>query len=110
MTTSQKKTPEVTSPGFSHLCQLDTYNLLATAIIAYAVVKIKYATFYKKVIRKVVSFYALAKYARAHRSDWHRILCDCGSVFMREYLQSRKWSVEQNYSDIIDPETGEVLQ
>lgn len=52
MTTSQKKTPEVTSPGFSHLCQLDTYNLLATAIIAYAVVKIKYATFYKKVIRK----------------------------------------------------------
>lgn len=58
----------------------------------------------------VMSFFALAKYARSHRPDWHRILCDCGSVFMREYLQSRKWSVEQGYSDIIDPETGEVLQ
>ena len=57
----------------------------------------------------VVSFYALATYARSHRSDWHRILCDCGSVFMREYLQSRQWSIEQGYNNIIDPETGEVL-
>lgn len=57
----------------------------------------------------VVSFYALATYARSHRSDWHRILCDCGSVFMREYLQSRYWSREQGYSVIIDPETGEML-
>ena len=57
----------------------------------------------------VVSFYALAKYARAHRSDWHRILCDCGSIFMREYLQSRKWSIETNQGDIVDPETGELL-
>lgn len=57
----------------------------------------------------VVSFYALAKYARSNRQDWHRILCDCGSVFMREYLQSRKWSKEQNFGDIIDPDTGEIL-
>lgn len=57
----------------------------------------------------IVSFYALATYARAHRSDWHRILCDCGSVFMREYLQSRKWSIETNQGDIVDPQTGELL-
>lgn len=57
----------------------------------------------------VVSFYALAKYARTHRQDWHRILCDCGSVFMREYLQSRKWSKDQGVLNIIDPETGEIL-
>lgn len=57
----------------------------------------------------IVSFYALATYARAHRSDWHRILCDCGSVFMREYLQSRKWSIEQNQGDIIDPQTGDII-
>ena len=57
----------------------------------------------------IVSFYVLAKYARGHRQDWHRILCDCGSVFMREYLQSRKWSKEQNYVDIFDPSTGEKL-
>ena len=57
----------------------------------------------------VVSFYALATSARAHRSDWHRILCDCGSVFMREYLQSRQWSVDNGYNTIVDPETGEVI-
>lgn len=57
----------------------------------------------------IVSFYALAKYARSNRQDWYRILSDCGSVFMREYLQSRKWSKEQNLGEIVDPETGEIL-
>ena len=52
MTTSRKKTPEVTAPGFSFCVPLGYAFFLATAIIAYAVVKIKYATFYKKVIRK----------------------------------------------------------
>lgn len=58
----------------------------------------------------IVSFYALSKYARSHRQDWHRILCDCGAVFMREYLKSRMWSADNNQMDIIDPETGEVLE
>lgn len=58
----------------------------------------------------VVSFYLLSKYARAHRPDWHRILCDCGSVYMREYLKSKQWSQEQNMSNIINPETGEILE
>ena len=57
----------------------------------------------------VVSFYLLSKYARTHRTDWYRILCDCGSVYMREYLKSKQWSQEQEMNEIIDPETGEVL-
>lgn len=57
----------------------------------------------------VVSFYALSKYARTYRADWYRILCDCGSVFMREYLKSKSWSQEQNKCNIIDPESGEVI-
>lgn len=57
----------------------------------------------------VVSFYCLSKYARTHRTDWYRILCDCGSVYMREYLKSKQWSQEQNQCDIIDPDTGEIL-
>lgn len=57
----------------------------------------------------VVSFYALAKYARGHRPDWHRILCDCGSVYMREYLKSRQWSKDKGVSSIVDPETGEII-
>jgi hypothetical protein len=57
----------------------------------------------------IVSFYLLTKYARNNRPDWYRILCDCGTVFMREFLNSRKWSKEQNYTEIVDPETGEVI-
>ena len=56
-----------------------------------------------------MSFYVLATYARGHRPDWQRILADCGSVYMREYLQSRKWSRENGYDVLIDPETGENL-
>lgn len=57
----------------------------------------------------VVSFYALSRYARANRPDWHRVLCDCGAVFMREYLKSRLWSSQNNSMDIIDPDSGEIL-
>lgn len=57
----------------------------------------------------VNSFYLLSRYAKEHRQDWYRILSDCGSVFMREYLQSRKWSQDQGLDHIVDPITGEVL-
>lgn len=57
----------------------------------------------------VVSFYLLCRYARLHRTDWYRILCDCGAVYMREYLKSRKWSKDVGQLDIINPSTGEVV-
>lgn len=60
-------------------------------------------------INDVISFSLLVKYARVHRSDWYRILCDCGSIFMREYLKSKKWSDEEGIEHIIDANTGEIL-
>lgn len=57
----------------------------------------------------IFSYFVLARYASVHRSDWSRILKDCGTVYMREYLNSRKWSKENGYEQIIDPETGEVV-
>lgn len=57
----------------------------------------------------VISFYLLSRYARSHRPDWYRILCDCGSVYMREYLKSRQWSKDKGISSIVDPETGEII-
>jgi hypothetical protein len=55
------------------------------------------------------SFYLLSRYAKMHRSDWQRVLCDSGSVFMREYLKSRKWSKDSNEMHIVDPATGEII-
>ena len=57
----------------------------------------------------VISFYLLSKYARVHRSDWYRILCDCGAVYMREYLKSKQWSGSNGQTEIVDPESGEIL-
>lgn len=57
----------------------------------------------------IMSFYLLSQYARQNRQDWYRILCDCGAVFMREYLKSRKWSADTGNLHIIDQETGEQI-
>lgn len=88
------------------LCGSDYISTIGLAIDKYVAIG-EMQDFCEKY--NVVSFYALSKYARSHRPDWHRILCDCGSVFMREYLKSRMWSNENNQMDIVDPETGEVL-
>lgn len=57
----------------------------------------------------VLSFYLLSRYAAAHRTDWYRILCDCGTVYMKEYLKSRKWSLDQGHVHIFDEETGDII-
>ena len=57
----------------------------------------------------VTSFYALSKYARVHRSDWSRVLKESGTLFMREYLKSRQWSIDNGQTHIVDPNTGEVI-
>lgn len=57
----------------------------------------------------IISFYVLSSYARVNRNDWYRILCDCGTVFMREWLKSKAWSNENHNLQIVDPKTGEIL-
>lgn len=44
----------------------------------------------------VVSYSELLKYCRMERFDWFRILCDNGTVVMKEYLKSRSWTMGQN--------------
>lgn len=90
----------------TNLCGADYIGTIGLAIDKYVAIG-EMQDFCEKY--NVVSFYALSKYARSHRPDWHRILCDCGSVFMREYLKSRMWSADNDQMDIVDPKTGEVL-
>lgn len=43
-----------------------------------------------------VEFYGtLLNHARLHRSDWFRILCDSGTVVMKEYLKSKRYERQQ---------------
>lgn len=58
----------------------------------------------------VESFYLLCKYAMKNRSDWHRALCDNSAFYMKEYLKSKKWSNDTQQNQIIDSETGEIIE
>ena len=43
----------------------------------------------------IYSYAELLRYARHERSDWFRILCDSGTMVMKEFLKSFRWEAEQ---------------
>lgn len=57
----------------------------------------------------VFSFSSLVDYARINRTEWSKVLKSSGTLYMREYLKSLKWSVENHQENIVDPETGEKI-
>jgi len=40
----------------------------------------------------IVRYSVLLQICRMEHYDWFRILCDCGTVVMKEYLKSRAWT------------------
>lgn len=46
----------------------------------------------------VQSYSNLLEYCRMERFDWFRVLCDNGTIVMKEYLKSRSWSIERGVS------------
>lgn len=45
---------------------------------------------------KLTSYAALLNYCRKERFDWFRVLCDNGTVVMKEFLKSYKWSLDND--------------
>lgn len=43
----------------------------------------------------IVSYADLLEYCAVERFDWFRVLCDNGTIVMREYLKSRLWTLER---------------
>lgn len=41
----------------------------------------------------VISYSELLKYSRVNRFDWFRVLCDSGTVVIKEYLKSKSWTM-----------------
>lgn len=57
------------------------------------------------------SYSDLLKYARNERFDWFRVLCDNGTLVIKEYLKSKLWTDTQSYNNFtVDTETGEVFE
>lgn len=46
-------------------------------------------------LNNVVSYSELLKYCRSERFDWFRVLCDNGTVVMREFLKSKDWTEQR---------------
>lgn len=43
----------------------------------------------------ITSYAILLQHCRLDHYDWFRILCDCGTVVMKEYLKSKSWTDSQ---------------
>lgn len=43
----------------------------------------------------IISYSDLLEYCRLERFDWFRVLCDNGTVVMKEYLKSKSWTNER---------------
>jgi len=43
----------------------------------------------------IISYKELFLYARLHRNDWSRVLCDNGTYVIKEYVKSRAWEKEE---------------
>lgn len=43
----------------------------------------------------IISYSDLLEYCRVERFDWFRVLCDNGTVVMKEYLKSKSWTNER---------------
>lgn len=60
---------------------------------------------------QIVSYAELLEYAAVEQDTWFRVLCDNGTVVMKEYLKSISWGVRASKAadSRVDPNTGEVL-
>lgn len=45
----------------------------------------------------IYSYSLLLRLCREEHHDWFRILCDSGTIVMKEYLKSRRWTADDEY-------------
>lgn len=48
---------------------------------------------------KVISYAQLLRHAREHNEIWFRVLCDSGTLVMKEFIKSRTWEMSQPTGD-----------
>lgn len=88
------------------MCGADFFSTISLAIDKYVAIT-EMEEFCEEY--DVLSFYLLSRYASKFRPDWARVLKESSTVYMKEYLQSRRWSKETNNTQIIDQKTGEII-
>lgn len=62
-------------------------------------------------LNRIVSYAELLEYSSNERYDWFRVLCDCATVVMKEYLKSLRWSCDQSADELpVDWTDGKVYE
>lgn len=54
----------------------------------------------------ILTYVDLLQYAKMHRSDWFRALCDHCSMQMIEYIKSRFWKIYKQEKEILESGKG----
>lgn len=72
-------------------CGADYPGMIGLAIDKYKCIKemVEFC-----VSNNIVSYSDLLEYSMEYRFDWFRILCDCGTVVVKEYLKARSWTFD----------------
>ena len=91
------------------LCGADYANVIGLVTDKYKAIRemIEFCKF-----NNIYSFAVLLEYCSEERGDWFRVLCDNGTVVVKEYLKSRTWTgnqVKLNKPVKVDKSTGEVV-
>lgn len=50
----------------------------------------------------IISYAVLLEYCSEERMDWFRVLCDCGTIVIKEYLKSRAWTSKVDGSAAVE--------
>lgn len=71
------------------LCGADYNGTIGLSIDKYKAIKemIDYCKY-----NRIISYSDLLDYCKEERFDWFRVLCDNGTVVMKEYLKSKSWT------------------
>lgn len=93
------------------LCGADYQGTIGLVLDKYKAVREMLAFCQKNGIQ---SYAELLLYASVEQDTWFRVLCDSGTVVMKEYLKSATWTAAQTGLPVSmpksDPETGEVVE
>ena len=74
------------------LCGADYTNAIGLVTDKYKAIK---EMIYYCQENNIRSYSDLLEYSSEERFDWFRVLCDNGTVVIKEYLKSREWAIKQ---------------
>jgi len=78
------------------LCGADYSSVIGLVIDKYKAIK-EMLDYVKE--QNIYSYSDLVDYCSVEHFDWFRVLCDNGTIVVKEYLKSRRWTHDQDFKN-----------